>query len=341
MACITQRGGKWQARVHRVGMTRSKTFLLKTDAVRWGREQDIQLDRLLEGLLGQSTGESDCPSLGELIVRYKASVTPQKKGAKQEGYKLDGLLRHRLATLRADSIKSTHIAAYRDERLKALAGNTVKNELNLLSAVFHHAEVEWGLPIRNPVKGLKRPTDGARTVRIPDITQVKSLREAAAAIGRADLSTLILLASETGARLGELLSVKSADIDLQLGFIQLGTTKNGEPRVLPLTPMGCKAIWQLLAARECHKLFEHSPDHYKYAFKQLTRRCHLEWATFHSLRHLAVTRMLEAGLSVTEVSAISGHKTVQMLKRYTHHRHTHLRNKLIATLGEQSGSGFL
>jgi hypothetical protein len=75
-------------------------------------------------------------------------------------------LRHKLATTKADTIKSTDIAAYRDERLQALAGNTVKNELNLLSAVFNHAELEWGMKIKNPVKGFKRTPDGARSVPV-------------------------------------------------------------------------------------------------------------------------------------------------------------------------------
>ncbi len=41
---------------------------------------------------------------------------------------------------------------------------------------------------------------------------------------------------------------------------------------------------------------------------------------FHDLRHEAVSRLVEAGLSDQEVAAISGHKSMQMLKRYTHLR---------------------
>ena len=184
----------------------------------------------------------NCQTLGALIIRYKAEVTPTKKGAKQERYKLDGFLKHKLAIAKADDIKSTDIAAYRDERLQSLAGNTVKNELNLLSAVFKHAELEWGMRIKNPVKGLKRPPDGARSVRILDLKAVESLRAEALANKREDLGALIMLATQTGARLGELLSIQRSDIDLELGFIRLQTSKNGEPRVLPLTPACSGAV---------------------------------------------------------------------------------------------------
>ena len=40
--------------------------------------------------------------------------------------------------------------------------------------------------------------------------------------------------------------------------------------------------------------------------------------TFHDLRHEATSRFFEKGFNVMEVAAITGHKTLQMLKRYTH-----------------------
>ena len=49
---------------------------------------------------------------------------------------------------------------------------------------------------------------------------------------------------------------------------------------------------------------------------------------FHDLRHEAVSRLVEGGLSDQEVSAISGHKSMQMLKRYTHLRAEDLVSKL-------------
>ena len=85
MASIKQRAGKWQARVHRGSVTRSKTFLLKVDTVRWAREQDVELDRHSGGLPATGSEGVNCLTLGALITRYKAEVvTPEKKGAKQE-----------------------------------------------------------------------------------------------------------------------------------------------------------------------------------------------------------------------------------------------------------------
>ena len=49
---------------------------------------------------------------------------------------------------------------------------------------------------------------------------------------------------------------------------------------------------------------------------------------FHDLGHEAVSRRVEAGLSDQEVAAISGHKSMQMLKRYTRLRAEDLVGKL-------------
>jgi integrase len=57
-----------------------------------------------------------------------------------------------------------------------------------------------------------------------------------------------------------------------------------------------------------------------YAFIRATKRVGLKDLHFHDLRHEAITRLFEKGFNVMEVGSISGHKTLQMLQRYTHLR---------------------
>lgn len=56
------------------------------------------------------------------------------------------------------------------------------------------------------------------------------------------------------------------------------------------------------------------------ASTQALRAARISGLRFHDLRHEAVSRLVEAGLNDQEVAAISGHKSMQMLKRYTHLR---------------------
>lgn len=64
------------------------------------------------------------------------------------------------------------------------------------------------------------------------------------------------------------------------------------------------------------------------AYRNAVKRAGIEGLTFHDLRHEATSRLFERGLDVMEVAAIIGHKTLQMLKRYTHLRAEDLAKKL-------------
>jgi integrase len=71
-----------------------------------------------------------------------------------------------------------------------------------------------------------------------------------------------------------------------------------------------------------------TPHAISYAFIRACKRGKLDGLHFHDIRHEAITRFFEMGLNVMEVSSISGHKTLQMLKRYTHLKAEDLAKKL-------------
>lgn len=56
----------------------------------------------------------------------------------------------------------------------------------------------------------------------------------------------------------------------------------------------------------------------KRAFKRACQRANIDDFRFHDLRHEATSRLFEKDLNLMQVAAITGHKTLQMLKRYTH-----------------------
>ena len=154
MASIRRRSDKWQARITRRGFTPvTKSFLNKADAERWARQAEAQLD---QGTF-VNTAEAQRTTIAEIIERYRLEVTPKKKGAKQEGYRLNVLNRSKLSRLTLATTRSADIAKYRDERIAVVAANTVKNELNTLSAIFEDARGELGLIATNPCRAVKRP----------------------------------------------------------------------------------------------------------------------------------------------------------------------------------------
>jgi len=56
------------------------------------------------------------------------------------------------------------------------------------------------------------------------------------------------------------------------------------------------------------------------AFARACRRAGIQGLRFHDLRHEATSHFFEKGLNPMQVAAITGHKALQMLKRYTHLR---------------------
>lgn len=118
-------------------------------------------------------------------------------------------------------------------------------------------------------------------------------------------------------RRGEISSIIWEDIDLQKRIIYLWDTKNGEDRQVPLSSKAVELI-ESIPKRNDGRLFGMTAHAISYAFIRACKRVKLEDLHFHDLRHEAISRMFEKNLNVMEVGAISGHKTLQMLKRYTH-----------------------
>ena len=103
-------------------------------------------------------------------------------------------------------------------------------------------------------------------------------------------------------------------------------TKNGSPRTIPLS---AKALEILKATpRTNERVFPVTGNSIRLAWERLKRRVGIENLRFHDLRHEAISRFFERGLSVPEVALISGHNDLRMLHRYTHLRADDIAKKL-------------
>jgi integrase len=130
-------------------------------------------------------------------------------------------------------------------------------------------------------------------------------------------------------RRGELMGLTWADIDLSNRKAYLHQTKNGEPRQVPLTRQAMAVLESL--PKDCERVFPMGMSSLRYQFERLKKHLKQNWngcgvspfndLRFHDFRHEALSRLSDAGLNAIELSHISGHKTLAMLKRYTHPSH--------------------
>lgn len=328
MATFVKRGGKYLAVIRRKGCpTVCRTFHTKSDAEQWARHMEIKADRRD---LPVSTKVLDSLRVRDILERYRDEVVPKKRGAKVETYILNAFLRQPLNNLTLAQITPAHFTAYRDKRLKEVAPVTINRELGVIRHAFDIAMREWDLPLRNNPLGKlqKLKVNNARTRRLAP-GEWEALEAAALTCRNPLFMPLILLARETAMRRGELLAVEWQHINFDHKTLYIPVTKNGHSRTIPLTPKAAEILKDALYRKHnCRTVFDLTAAAVDSAWDRLTQRAQITDLHFHDLRHEAISRFFERGLSVPEVALISGHRDFRMLFRYTHLKAEELAIKL-------------
>ncbi len=304
MATLRQRNKKWQVqvRISNYGAI-SKTFINKKDALQWAKEKEIELQRHVIQFKPQKF-----PITKILIEKYINNISIKKKGYEFEKYCFNNFLRSSFSNLPLNQVTTQHLAKYRDTRLKNVKASTFLRELNLIRHFFSIVIKEWGYPINNPCKALTKP-NGVQT-RERRLTNEEYNFLVKGNYPQQTLRHIIEFAIETAMRRGEILNIKSEHIKGQTLLIP--QTKNGHPRTIPLT----KRALNILVNTQLP--FPMSANAVRLAWERLKKKGNIKDLHFHDLRHEAISRFFEKGLSIPEVALISGHKDVRMLFRYTH-----------------------
>ena len=334
MASFQKRSGSWRATIKRKGFDRiTSTFDTKTEAEKWARSIENEMDR---GVFVSRT-EAENTTLSEALDRYEREVSVKKKGYSQEKYKLGTWRKSVFAPRVLASIRSTDLALWRDDLLATHAPASVNRLLIVLSHLFTIASKEWGMAgLVNPVMQIRRPRlpQGRDRRLLPG--EEKRILSACETYG-GDLADVVQFAVETGMRRAEIAGMTWDLVDLKKRTVTLLVTKNGDKRIVPLSSEAIR-ILSTLTRRIDGKVWGMEPNSISQAFARALTRARAVYEkecegttgamkpdpsfltdlTFHDLRHEATSRFFEKGLNPMQVAAITGHKTLQMLKRYTH-----------------------
>ena len=331
----------WQAQIKRKGFPlQVKTFRTKSEATHWATVTESEMMR---GVF-VSRSESERTTVDALIDRYAREVLPTQKGGHREVSRVkhikEGLGKYSLAAL-----TSSLIADYRDARLKIVGPQSVKHELGLLQRALKKGAQEWGiaLPGGVPTFMVKKPSlPPSRNRRLVDDEEDRLLNACADA-RNPWLRSAVVFAIETAMRAGEIVetwkqepsgamdaSGKHLQVQVSTGLLwenvdmkrrtaHLPKTKNGEARTVPLSSRAVTLLDSLPRSMD-GRVFGMTYEAMKQAFDRACKRAGIDDLRFHDLRHEATSRFFEKSLNPMQVAAITGHKTLQMLKRYTHLR---------------------
>ena len=218
---------------------------------------------------------------------------------------------------------NTHmLEQFQTERLKK--GNkpaTVNRLIAVISHMFTKA-VDWNMMDKEIVTAIRVKMLPENNKRLRYLSQ----EECTALVNACDvhLRPIVIAALNTGCRKSEILGLRwDAHIDLKHGFILLDKTKNGERREIPINAT-LKTVFQGLTRRldVPYVFFDSSTGKpykdVKRSFFSACRKAGIRDFRFHDLRHTFASQLVMAGVDLTTVRELLGHKDIKMTLRYAH-----------------------
>ena len=330
MATFIKRGVKYQAVIRRKGFpTASRTFHRKSDAKEWARYMEVKADR---GELPTPIKVLEGYRVRDILERYRDEITVKKRSADTEIYIINAFLREPIANLTLVKINTAHFTKYRQERLKKIKPGTINRQFGIIKHAFDVAMREWDIPLReNPLAKLKKlKVNDARSRRMK-VEEWEAIKQAALICRNPFIMPLIQLALETAMRRGELLAMKWEHVNFESRTVLIPVTKNGHSRIIPMTSEAIRILKEIQDMEEVDTKYVFSGvtgNAANHVWDRIVARANIKDLHFHDLRHEAISRFFEKGLSLPEVALISGHRDFRMLFRYTHLKAEDIAKKL-------------
>lgn len=307
------------------------TFPNKTEAKRWaeGLEADIRRGKYIP------PNSQKNHTVKEMIDRYIDRELP--KDHHQYATKIGHLnwWKQELGDYALNRVTPSILADCRDRLLKERIQKkprspaTVNRYMSTLSTVFSLACREWEWISENPTFKVKKLEEPIGRVRWLNDDERERLLEVCKKSRSPQLYPIVLLALSTGMRLGEILNLTWADIDLERRTAILHKTKNKRRRSVPIVSHALEALKKYKSTQSMDTLFVFpatcgsKPINIRSSWESALKEAGIENFRFHDLRHTAASYLAMNGASESEAQAILGHRSSMMTKRYTHFSESH------------------
>ena len=307
----------------------TKVFSTKRMAVQFAN----RVESSNEALLAFGGENKTKLSLGDVSAEYLAREYKGKDYKKQSN-KLDFWVKSIEIKPIAD-ITTRDVSEAMLKLPRGLANATINRYKSALSVVFTYACRQYNLT-SNPVQLIPSKPEDNHRVRYLSTLERKRFLSACKDANWPKLYLLVLIAITTGARRGELLGLRWNDIDFERQTAYVQTTKNGQPKVLPLTNDVIKELSRFRQQDDSLIFNSELKSDKVFCFNKQWRKA-LEVAEvdsfrFHDLRHTTASYLAQSGASLLEIADVLGHKQISVTKRYTHlcidHK-SHLINKVM------------
>jgi integrase len=331
---IQQRKGRdgavtYRAQVRLRGFPpQTASFARKTDAKNWVQhtESAIKDGRYFP------PNEAKKHPLGALVDRYLTRLEAKKPHAHPKQKQLLTWWKEQLGDYALANVTPALIAEKRDALLAENIGTrkeprkrspaTANRYLAALSKALTVAVREWHWLAENPLRRVQKESEPQGRARFLSDDERKRLLAACGASGTRGLELVVMLALTTGMRRGEIKGLRWPDVDLQRRVAVLHKTKNSERRAVPLVLRLVELLKAHVRRVDTDLVFPQprkpKPLDFDKAFAEAVRAAGIADFRFHDLRHTAASYLAMSGATTAEIAAVLGHKTLAMVKRYSH-----------------------
>ena len=260
-------------------------------------------------------------------VLFKNFVPEYLKWAKrQRAYKQKSTLVNQLKEIFGNyplrAFNGRLLEQYQTERLeKGNKPGTVNRHITVIKHMMSKA-VEWEMveeEVSKRVHKVKMLEENNRRLRYLSSEECQKLIEVCGKNTR----PIVIMALNTGMRRGEILSLRWDNVDLRHGFILLEKTKNGDRREIPINTTLRTTLEALPRRLDGGPVFfnpetDKAYGDIKTGFNNACKRAKIKDFHFHDLRHTFASHLVMAGVDITTVKELLGHKTLTMTLRYAH-----------------------
>ena len=304
------------------------TFDRLTDARNWAQ----QIEAAMRDGRYSKTSESQKHSLSELLERYEKTVFPHKPKLAKEYKRNFNWWNSQIGHLKLSEITTADITECKDRLASEMTNRntlrtpaTVNRYLAALSSAMNVAVKEWQWIEDNPVMRVSKMKEPRGRTRFLSDKERTDLLEACRNSKNTQLYIAVVLALSTGARRMELWSLNWSDVDLERGMIILKETKNGEIRSIPLKGHALELMKEHSKVRRLDtqlifpsKINPQVPLDFRAPFEKALEEAAVQDFRWHDLRHTCASYLAMQGASLTEIAAVLGHRSLNMVKRYSH-----------------------
>ena len=346
----------YTVRIRKMGYPeKTCSFPTKREAEDWAKkiENEIREGRYFD------KQEATKHTVKDMLKRYELEVMPNKAYSTVLAQRSHiTYWKDEIGNLTLAEISSALLSEHKGKLLHTKtsrgakrAHSTVNRYMALISHALTIATKEWQWITENPalnVGNLKEDNERVRFLSEDEEVDGEVIKgertrllEASRASDNKALYPAVVLALSTGARRMEIMNLRWQDIDFKRGMVTLHTTKNKERRALYLTGHALELVKELRKVRrrdsdllfpakakkkkEGQKVIQRitRPVDLKRSFATALKKANIEDFRWHDLRHSSASYLAMNGASLAEIAEILGHKTLQMVKRYSHISESH------------------